>query len=114
MPDTMKKIYRFLPFLAIVVVALLSACVSDDTNYDLNILKNDKGTNTEIKLEFDTLRYGGKNPLSYASSLDQGQHLSLPMKVTYAYPERLKYTWLVVPYANGAPPNPSGGQQCRL
>lgn|GEM_PF-189676 len=103
MPDTMKKIYRFLPFLAIVVVALLSACVSDDTNYDLNILKNDKGTNTEIKLEFDTLRYGGKNPLSYASSLDQGQHLSLPMKVTYAYPERLKYTWLVVPYANGAP-----------
>lgn len=98
-----KGTVPFLPFYLVVILLLAASCVSDDTNYDLNIVENENGTNTAIELEFDTVRYGGRNPLAYASSLDQGQNIRMTMKVKYAYPERLRYTWIVVPYASGRP-----------
>lgn len=97
------NITKYLPVAMLSLIVAFTACVDDDTNYDLNVVENENGTSSEIKLEFDTLRYGAQNPLNYTSALDQGQRLQMPMKVTYAYPERLKYTWIVVPYANGRP-----------
>ncbi len=98
-----RQFTKYLPAIMLSALAGLTACVDDDTNYDINIITNEHGTNTEIKLEFDTLRHGGQNPLMYQPSLDQGQNIRMTMKVAYAYPERLKYTWIVVPYANGQP-----------
>lgn len=98
----MRKIF-FMIMSALAATAALTACVDDDSNSVLNDFENEFGTNTKIELEYDTVRGGGSqsNPLLYASAITVGQRLQMPMTVKYAYPERLKYTWMVVPYKNG-------------
>lgn len=88
---------------ALAVTFGLTACINDDSNSVLNDFENEFGKNTKIELDYDTVRGGGgkSNPLLYAATISVGQQLKLPMTVRYAWPERLKYTWMVVPYKNG-------------
>lgn len=93
--------YIVLAMLAIMAGA--TACVDDDSNSVLNDLENEFGTNTKIEIEYDTIRGGGSmsNPLIYVASISAGDEIKMPMTVKYAYPERLRYTWLTIPFKDG-------------
>ena len=100
----MRKIFIFATAL-FAVLAGFTACVDDDSNSVLNDFENEYGKNTSISLEYDTVRSGGSymHPFLYSSTAHSaGETISLPILVKYAYPERLKYTWMVVPYKLGS------------
>ena len=86
-------------------MALFASCIKDESNSILTDFENEFGKNTIIELEFDSVRAGGSNmdPFTWSASLSPGQHISLPIKVKYAYPQNLKYTWVVLPYKAGRP-----------
>ena len=100
----MRKIFIFITAI-LTVFAGVTACVEDDSNSILNDFENELGSNTKIEIEFDTVRAGGSqmNPFLYTNSFSKGQEIKMPMLVKYAYPERLKYTWLIVPFRSGQP-----------
>lgn len=107
----MRKIFIFATAL-FAVLAGFTACVDDNSNSVLNDFENEFGKNTSISLEYDTVRSGGSymHPFLYSSTAHSaGEKISLPILVKYAYPERLKYTWMVVPYQLG-----SGVQQVQV
>lgn len=90
---------------AVAVAAGMASCNEDDSsNYNsvLNDFKNEKGSNTSIVLKFDTIAAGtSASPFGFSQNIENGTEIYMPMKVEYAYPERLKFTWIVVPYRNG-------------
>jgi len=99
------KANKYLSLILLATVSLLASCIKDDSNSVLTDFENEHGKNTSIVLEYDTIRSGGANmhPFNYAMGISPKQHISLPMTVKYAYPERLKYTWVVLPYKAGQP-----------
>lgn len=100
----MRKLFIFAIAL-FTVLAGFTACIDDDSNSELTDFENELGKNTSISLEYDTVRSGGSymHPFYYSSTLHSaGETVSLPILVKYAYPERLKYTWMVVPYKYGS------------
>lgn len=90
---------------AVAIAAGMASCNEDDSsNYNsvLNDFKNEYGSNTAIELEFDTIAAGtSASPFGWTTSIENGTEIYMPMKVKYAYPERLQYTWIVVPFKSG-------------
>lgn len=99
------KTTKYLSLILLATVALFASCIKDESNSILTDFENEFGKNTIIELEFDSVRAGGSNmdPFTWSASLSPGQHIGLPIKVKYAYPQNLKYTWVVLPYKAGRP-----------
>ena len=100
-----KFLFILISFFA-VVSGLMTSCIEDDSNSILEDFENEFGKNTAIEIEFDSIRAGRpNNQIWYATSagIPNGTELFIPMQVKYAYPERLRYFWILLPYKNGGP-----------
>ena len=80
----MKKTI-FLSTIAAMLALLPSACSEDDGNYSY-LSDEEAGVIT-----IDTVGIENKYVLSY--SLTPGQHVEFEPRVSYKYPERLRYSW---------------------
>lgn len=94
--------------LAVGVVAAMSlaGCYDDDSNSVLTDITNEYGSNTKIELGWDSIAAKAAGvtyeSVLYKGTWSKGDTIRYFTKVKYAYPEHLKYTWLLVPYAGGA------------
>lgn len=79
---------------AMATTALMSACYSDEGNYEY-ISEEEAG-----KITFDTI--GIANRLALVSSLNPGDTIVFEPNVHYAHPERLRYRWFVLTLTNGS------------
>ena len=73
-------------FLLMFVACFMSSCAQDDGNYDY--LPDEEVS--KIVLERDTVR--SKNGY-VLQNIDPGGEYEMNLRVEYAYPERLQYTW---------------------
>lgn len=103
----MKNIFSITKVLAlcaaVVTTMSVSSCINDESNSQLTEIENQYGKNTIIVLENDTVRAKaeGLSAETYRSTYSKGDTINFRTLVKYAYPENLKYTWMIVPYVNG-------------
>lgn len=88
-----KNIYLLLALVVLSLTGTLTACYSDEGNYDY-LPEEEAG-----KITIDTI--GLANRLALSQNMNPGDTIVFEPNVHYAHPERLRYRWFVLPMTRG-------------
>lgn len=88
-----KNIYLLLALVVLSLTGTLTACYSDEGNYDY-LPEEEAG-----KITIDTI--GIANRLALSQNMNPGDTIVFEPNVHYAHPERLRYRWFVLPMTRG-------------
>lgn len=88
-----RNIYLLLALVVLSLTGTLTACYSDEGNYDY-LPEEEAG-----KITIDTI--GIANRLALSQNMNPGDTIVFEPNVHYAHPERLRYRWFVLPMTRG-------------